>query len=227
MTTFPGSPRLLKGAIIGIDPFNPLASVILFQYNPDTLTRRLTAQVAGSGGYGGYIDRGEALRFKGPPDESFSLEVEIDATDQLEQGDAKATSMGIHPVLASLEMLLYPKSAVMIANDVLAAIGVIEVIQPEAPLTLFVWGQKRVLPVRLTSFSITEEAFDPHLNPIRAKVSLELQVLNYQDLGLASVGGALFMVHQVAKEAMATASGVNNLSPSSVFSFVSNLSLGG
>ena len=227
MTTFPGSPKLLKGAIIGIDLFNPLASVIIFQYNPDTLTRRLTAQTAGSNGYSSYIDRAEALRLMGPPQETISLEVEIDAADQLEKADAKAIAMGVHPTLASLEMLLYPKSAVMIANDVLAAIGVIEVIQPEAPLTLFIWGQKRVLPVRLSGFSITEEAFDPNLNPIRARVSLDLQVLNYQDLGLSSVGGALFMVHQVAKEAMATINGVNNLSPSSAFSFVSNASIGG
>ena len=85
----------------------------------------------------------------------------------------------------------------------LAAAGVIEVVAPEAPLTLLVWGPKRVLPVRMNGFTITEEAFDPNLNPIRAKVSLDLMVLNYHDLGLVSVGGALFMAHQIAKETMA------------------------
>ncbi len=207
MSTFPGSPQLLKGALIGVDPFNPLASVIVFQYNPDTLTRTLTAQTTG----GGNTDRGEALRLKGPPQETIKIDVEIDATDQLEQGNGTATSLGIHPTLASLEMLLYPKSALVIANEVLAAIGIIEVIPPEAPLTLFVWGVKRVLPVRLTEFSITEEAYDPNLNPIRAKVSLGMRVLNYSDLGLLSVGGGLFMAHQVMKEVMATIGGVSTL----------------
>ena len=206
MTTFPNSPRLQKGAIVGVDPLNPLASVIVFQYNPDTLTRTVTAQAAG-----GNADRGEALRLKGPPQETIKLDVEIDAADQLEQANPLATSLGLHPTLASLEMLLYPKSALVIANEVLLNFGIIEIIPPEAPLTLFIWGIKRVLPVRLTELSITEEAFDPNLNPIRAKVGLGLRVLTYQDLGLLSVGGAMFMAHQVAKEVMATIGGAGNL----------------
>ena len=120
--------------------------------------------------------------------------------------------MGLYPALAALEMLLYPKSALVVANEVLARFGIIEVIPPEAPLTLLIWGLKRVLPVRLTQLTITEEAFDPVLNPIRAKVSLDLRVLTYQDLGLLSAGGALFMAHQVAKETMATISSVGEIS---------------
>jgi hypothetical protein len=206
MTSFPGSPRLQKGAIIGLDPFNPLASVIVFQYNPDTMTRTISAQTTG-----GTADRGEALRLKGPPQETIKLDVEIDATEQLERGDGTAGSMGIYPALAGLEMLLYPKSALVIANEVLLNVGVIEVIPPEAPLTLFIWGVNRILPVRLTELSITEEAYDPNLNPIRAKVSLSLRVLNYHDLGLLSVGGTLFMAHQIAKEVMATIGSVGNI----------------
>ncbi len=207
MSSFPGSPRVLKGAIIGVDLFNPLASIIIFQYNPDTMTRTLTAQTTSSDN----AAKGETLRLKGPPRETIKVDVEVDAADQLEVADAMATTIGLHPTLASLEMLLYPKAASMIANDVLAAAGVIETIPVEAPLTLFVWGAMRTLPVRIDEFSITEEAFDTILNPIRAKVSLSLQVLNYQDLGLASVGGALFMVHQIAKEVMATISGVSTI----------------
>ncbi|HEX6938802.1 MAG TPA: hypothetical protein VF158_05280 [Longimicrobiales bacterium] len=207
MTTFPNSPRLRKGAIIGVDPFNPLASVIVFQYNPDTLTRRLAVQAAGNA-----PAQGEALRLKGPPQETISVVVEIDAADQLERSDSLTMGAGLHPTLAALEMLVYPKSALVIANEVLARAGIIEVIPPEAPLTLFVWGIQRVVPVRLTEFSITEEAFDPDLNPIRARVSLGMRVLTYQDLGLPSVGGALFMAHQVAKEAMATINSVGTLS---------------
>ncbi len=209
MSSFPNSPLLQKGAIIGIDPFNPLASVIIFQYNPETMTRTITAQTTGREG-----DRGEALRLKGPPQETIRLDVEIDATDQLERTDGIATGMGVYPTLASLEMLLYPKSALVIANEVLLNLGMIEVIPPEAPLTLFVWGVKRILPVRLTELGITEEAYDPSLNPIRAKVSLGLRVLNYHDLGLASVGGTLFMAHQIAKEVMATIGSVGNIAGS-------------
>jgi hypothetical protein len=123
-------------------------------------------------------------------------------------------------------MLLYPKSALVIANEVLAAAGIIEVIPPEAPLTLFVWSVKRVVPVRLTTFSITEEAFDTGLNPIRAKVNLGLRVLNYQDLSLLSPGGALFMAHQVIKEVMATIGGVSNVAGAVSGSFSASASIG-
>lgn len=210
MTTFPGSPRLMKGAIVGVDKFNPLASVILFQYNPDTLTRSLRVYSGKEQSY--YLDRGEALRRAGPPEETIQLEVEIDAADQLERSEITATEMGVHPVLASLEMLLYPKALEIITNEALLSAGLLEVEAPEAPLTLFVWGPKRVLPVRLTDFSITEQAFDTHLNPIRASVSLSLNVLSYQDLGLSKPGGALFMAHQVSKEVMATINGMSNVS---------------
>lgn len=204
MSSFPGSPKVMKGAIIGLDPSNPLASVIIFQYNPEALTRTLTAQTSGSDN----AAKKEVLRLTGPPKEEIKLDVEIDATDQLEQAKAPATTMGLYPTLASLEMLLYPKSAVTIANEVLAPLGMIEIIPVEAPLTLFVWGPKRTLAVRITGLTITEEAFDPNLNPIRAKVGLSLHVLNYDDLGLLSVGGALFMAHQIEKEVMATIGGV-------------------
>lgn len=206
MTTFPGSPRLLKGALVGLDPFNPLASVIVFQYNPDTMTRRLEARATGGEG-----ERGEAFRLTGPPKETITLSIEIDAADQLEQGNPLAVTMGIHPTLAALEMMLYPKSAVVIANTLLSLIGTIEVIPAEAPMTLFVWGAQRVLPVRLTSFSITEEAYDPLLNPIRAKVELSLTVLSYNDLPLLNPGYTLFLAHQIAKEAMATTNVINSV----------------
>jgi hypothetical protein len=204
VTSFPGSPRVLKGAIVGVSVLDPLSSIVLFQYNPETLTRTLRAKAAGS-----ESDKSEALRLAGPPDESIKLDVEIDAADQLEKGSG---DLGVYPALSRLELLLYPGSVITIANEALTHLGVIEVIPPEAPLTLLVWGPKRVLPVRLTGFTITEEEFDPELNPIRAKVSLELNVLNYHDLGLVSVGGALFMAHQIAKEAMAKTGAPTSLS---------------
>jgi hypothetical protein len=223
MSTFPGSPKTQRGAIIGLDPFNPLASIVVFQYNPDTLTRTITAQSVAAN-----ADRGEVLRLKGPPQETIACSVEIDAADQLEQGDGSAEAMGIYPALSALEMLVYPKSALMIANEVLARLGIIEIIPPEAPLALFAWGIKRIVPVRLTQFTITEELFDPSLNPIRAKVQLDMRVLSYNDLGLLSAGGALFMAHQIAKEAMATINGASALTgPGSAFTASASISVGG
>ncbi len=208
MTSFPGSPRLLKGAIIGLDPLNPLTSVIVFQYNPETITRRLEARSSGGGDNG---DRSEAFRLTGPPKETITLSgIEIDATDQLEQGSPVALVSGVYSTLAALEMLLYPQSAKVLTNFALAQAGSIEIIPPEAPLTLFVWGLARVLPVRLTGFSITEEGFDALLNPIRAKVDLTLQVLSYVDLKLDTPGHTLFMAHQIAKEVLAKANVISS-----------------
>jgi hypothetical protein len=200
MTSFPGSPRLVKGAIVGIDKWNPLASVIVFRYNPEELSRSIQAQTIGT-------DSGtsaEVLRLKGAPTETITISnLSIDATDQLEKADPVATSSGIYPQLSALEMLLYPKSAVVIANAALKAAGAIEIIQPEAPLTLFIWGEKRVLPVRITELSISEKAHDPNLNPILAEVTLSMQVLSYNNLQETHPGYALFLAHQVVKEAMA------------------------
>lgn len=184
----------------------PLPNIIIFQYNPAQLSRTLTAQAAPSEG-----DMGEVLRLKGPPKESITLKIEIDATDQLEKGSATSGSLGLHPTLAALELLLYPKSSLVIANQVLAAAGVIEIVPPEAPLTLLVWGLKRVVPVRVKSLSVNETAFDPALNPIQADVDLSLDVLTYYDLGLLSPGGIISMAHQVLKEALAMMEGAKNL----------------
>ena len=208
MTTFPGSPRLLKGAIVAVGLTSPLATVVVFQYNPETLTRSLEPQLAG-GEQGG---RFEALRYKGAPVENITLEAGIDASDQLETGTGPAVNFGIYPQLSALEVLTYPASALVIANTLLLAVGTIEIIPPAAPLTLFVWGSKRILPVRLSTFSITEEAFDVNLNPIRAKVSLGMRVLSYNDLLPTSPGYHVFLAHQVAKEALAAMASGTNLS---------------
>jgi len=208
-SSFPRSPKLLKGAIVAIDPFNPLSSVIVFQYNPQTLKRNLKATSVSTAQSNA---RAEAMRLSGAPKETINIDVEIDATDQLEQAETNAVSMGIYPQLSALEMLLYPKSSQVIINTALLATGVTEVIPPMAPFTLFIWGPKRVVPVRLTSFSISEEAHDTSLNPIRAKVSLGLEVLSYNDLPLTHPGYYVFLAHQVAKETMATISSVGDLS---------------
>jgi hypothetical protein len=206
MTTFPNSPRVLKGALVGVSPTNPIPSVIIFQYNPDTLTRSIKPRAPGGDGA-----RSEALRLTGPPEETIKVDVDIDAVDQLEKSDGIATSLGIYPQLSALEMLAYPPSATVIANTVLLATGVIEIVPPDAPLTLFIWGAKRILPVRITDFSITEEAYDHALNPIRAKVGLGLRVLSYNDLSITDPGYYIFMAHQIVKETLSVVSTVSDL----------------
>jgi len=207
MTGFTGSPQIIKGAIVSIDMFNPLTSVVIFQYNPESLTRTLQAQTVGADSG----DQSEAMRLKGAPVETIKINVEIDATDQLEKADGNATSMGIYPQLSALEMIIYPKSSLVIANTALMAVGTMEIMPPMAPFTLFIWGPKRVLPVRLTDFSVTEEAYDVNLNPIRAKLDLGLRVLSYNDLPITHPGYYMFLSHQMIKEAMAVVGSISNL----------------
>lgn len=202
MTTYPNSPKLLKGGIVLINPStSAVLRIIALQYNPDTLTRSL--QVQGVGGEGG--DRSEALRLKGPPVETIKLEAEIDAADQLEfpEQHENVVKSGLHTQLAALETIVYPGSSQLQSNNKLAKAGRLEIAPMEAPLTLFVWSNNRILPMRLTEFSITEEAFDPSLNPIRAKVNLGMRVLSVDDLGFDHKGGSLFMTYLQNKEQLA------------------------
>lgn len=208
MSAFPSSPRLLKGGIVLLDPSSGMVRrIIALQYNPDTLSRTLQVQ-----GMGDHANRSEALRLKGPPIETLKVEAEIDVSDQLEFPDGNvAVSVGLFPQLAALETLVYPASSELLSNNALASIGTLEIAAMESALTLFVWSKARILPVRLTDFSITEEAFDPTLNPIRAKVSLGMRVLSIDDIGFDSKGGSLFMVYLQQKERFAAMSPLGNL----------------
>jgi len=193
------SPRLLKGAIISLDPTTgaPRGTIAL-QYNPDSITRSLQPQSIGE-----EPDRTEVLRLKGPPIETIKCTAEIDATDLLASGDANTLQFGIQPQLAALELLVYPSSADLIANEALTSAGTLEILPMSSALTVFVWSKTRITPVRITDLEVTEEAFDPQLNPIRATVALGMRVLNVNDVGFQSPAGALYMVYQVEKEALA------------------------
>ena len=203
MSGFPASPRLLKAGLVLLDPdsFAVLPNgVIVMQYNPDTLTRTLKIKGVQEGG-----DRSEALRLTGPPDETIKLDAEIDATDQLENPEQNQATVeyGIAPQLAALETMVYPASAALQNNYALSQQGTLEIMPILAPLSLFVWSAARIVPVRLTDFSITEEAFDPRLNPLRAKVSLGLRVLSIDDLYFSDKGGSLYLAYQRQKESLA------------------------
>jgi hypothetical protein len=202
LSPFPGSPRLVRGGLVQVDPDSgTVLRTIPLQYNPDTITR--TLEVQASGAQTG--DRSEALRLRGAAVEKIKLEAEIDATDRLEDPEANrdAVKLGIQPDLAALETLVHPRADDLQANDDLAGSGVLEVLPLEAPLTLFVWSRQRIVPVRVTNLSFTEEAFDVALNPIRAKVALELRVLSVDDLGFRHRGGTLFMAYLRNKESLA------------------------
>ena len=202
MNTFPGSPQLLKGGLILLDPESgAILRIIALQYNPETLTRTLQAQAVGAEGG----DRSQALRLKGPPIETIKLDAMIDAADQLEfpEQNQTTTELGLRSQLAALETIIYPDSARLQSNNRLANAGTLEILPMPAPLLLFSFGQSYLVPVRLTEFSITEQAFNPNLNPILAKVSLGLRVLSINDLDFDSKGGSLFMVYQQQKERMA------------------------
>lgn len=202
MTTFPDSPQILKGGLVLLDPLtSAVQRVIVLQYNPDSLSRTLQAQAAG----GTEGDRSEVLRLKGPPVETLKLEAEIDATDQLEKAQPGAAILesGLFPALSALETILYPTTTQILSNHALASAGVLEILPMETPLTLFVWSRSRIVPVRITDFSVTEEAFDTNLNPIRAKVSLGMRVLSVNDLGFDHRGSSIYLAYQRAKETFA------------------------
>lgn len=205
MGSFPGSPRILRGAIVAVTPLSPLSRIVIFQYNPSELRRTLRPRSAPSEQQVGPAD---AHRIWGAPTETITMTVEVDAADQLETGDPVAAATGIAPQLASLEMLLYPDSLQVIANTVLLQTGAIEILPPESFLTVLVWGPGRAVPVRLQDLTITEQAFDPGLFPTRATVEVSLQVLSYSDLPVSDPGYTLFLVYQVLKETMASVAGV-------------------
>ena len=199
MSSYPNSPPIFKAGLVVLDPdTGSMRKVIVLQYNPETLSRSF--EVTASDGYAE-----DALRLGVPPGESITLEAYIDAVDQLEQPEAntEAVDLGIHPQLAALETLLYPTvDSLNTAYDE-SARGVLEIAPIAGPLTLFVWSRQRVVPIAITSFSVTEEDFDTRLNPIRARVSLGLKVLSVKEMGFQHKGGKFYLGYQKTKEQLA------------------------
>src|SRR5580698_3532853 len=133
MTGFPGSPRLVRAGIVTMDPYTAaVQSVIALQYNPDSLSRTLQIQAVPGGQDGVRVD---ALRLRGPAIETFKIEAELDATDQLEFPTQfpNAVQYGLHPQLAQLEMLVNPSVETLFADDAMASAGTLEIIPLEQP----------------------------------------------------------------------------------------------
>lgn len=196
-TGYPRSPRMLRAGLVRLDATaRQVLDVVVFQYNPDSLTRTLQPRsMAAEPG-----DRLEVMRLTGPPHETIKFEAEIDAADQLEHPDAAGNipfaDEGLLPTLAVLERLITPTVAELQAVDALYDQGMFEVAPAEAPLSVLVWGAERVVPVLVTSLSLTEEAFDPRLQPVRVKASFECRVLTSSDLPLQHLGGSLYISHR-------------------------------
>ena len=214
-TASPIAPRVAKGGLVAFRPPDPVPVVIAFQYNPDEVQR--TLQLRGSEGGG----RGDASRVSGPPGETLSFKVEIDAADQLAAPAANPITVqnGLHPVIAALEALLFPPYALVVANEALAMAGSAFIQGEEAPLVLLVWGQRRIVPVRLDSLTIREQAFDQALNPIRVEVDLAATVQTYRDLEVTNPGYWVYLAAFGQKEVMAalntfgTDSGIRGILP--------------
>jgi hypothetical protein len=205
---FPRSPKLLKGALVIFETKLPVpTNFIIFQYNPDSMNRSFLqfAPMADP-----RLGAGDSQYITLPPLESFQTTIELDAADQLESSNPLAVTVGLHPALAALETLISPPSTALILNKVLALAGSSIISPAQVPLVLFVWGPARVVPVRVMSVGIAEEAFDTLLNPIRAKVALEMRSLSFIELVMAGPPfDTLGIVNLVAKEVLARANAVN------------------
>jgi hypothetical protein len=176
-------PPLQKGAlvqlvkdIVGV----VLPNVVLFQYNPEKLSHTITPWNPQE------VDqtqRGAQMPLVQPfnPQESFSLSLELDATDELEAGNPIAYASGVAPRLAALKKLTYPSEGMfgdLIRNaKALAGGAACDVARPTVPVVLFVWGPGRMLPVRVSSFGVEETLYSPMLKPLHATVSLGLEVM--------------------------------------------------
>lgn len=219
------TPRLLKGALIyfGSPMLIPIPNIIVFQYNPESMTRSLNpwkplTPVQGkksewdeatktwqmTEAEATYQTARAALAQPYDPEETFSLVLELDATDALETPDKHpvAALTGIADRLAAIEMLMYPPgdntltllsqaglsvSASVSVGSASLGIGgaggaLAAVERKEAPVVLFFWGPGRILPVKITSLSIEEQQFSPTLYPLRAKATIGVRVLEPADL---------------------------------------------
>lgn len=215
----------LKGAFIKLDAgvLGKLPSVIVFQFNPAQVTRkptlvRVPTKSDGSG-------KKPAVLQPDEPSESISFTLRLDATDQLAQGNPIAATSGILPTLSALELLL--SSTRSPAAELASLIGSKKRKKPhqhppaKLSTVFFFWGPFRILPVTVNSLNITETEYDPRLNPVRAEVAVELEVLTPFMLGDARVAIGAYRYTQGVKHVMAAL----NLANAAQLGFSSSLSM--
>jgi hypothetical protein len=208
-SSFPGTPRVEHGALLVYrnESASATPDEIPFQYNPDELRRSLSARTPprAGGGHESGGAREDALRVPGPPVETITLSIELNAVELIDdqRKGRLVTSDGLNGALATLELLLYPSSHLIANNQQLAGNGAVQIRPAEVPITVLVFGSSRVVPVLITGFSIAETQFDTHLRPILAKVDLTLRVLSYMDLRPNTIGRKTYIAYQKEKERLA------------------------
>jgi hypothetical protein len=221
----------LRGALVEFMPtmLIPIPNVIVFQYNPETMTHTWTQPQAVQAAAGAMP--GNPLAVTGSPGEAFGFTLAMDAQEDIADGTAGsglAQVSGIYSRLAALEMLIHPSSSTTSSGLLGMATAALSsalsggggskpprtVPANTLPVVLFVWGPGRIVPVRVTSLTITEQRYDTLLNPIHAEAQLGLQVLTPQDL--AATSDTLTTVAKVAyqytlslRQALAIANLVN------------------
>jgi hypothetical protein len=204
---------VLKGALVAFtNSFLPIPvpDVTVFQFNPESLTHTWSQPSAGGGSAKPGTEAGNPMAVPGVPGEQFSLTVHLDANEDIADGGASgalASISGVYPRLAAMEMLLYPPGSgtSSLLGQATAALGlgggtssVTRTVPNSAvPVTLFVWGLFRILPVRLTGLTITETLYDTALNPVHAEAKVELKVLSPTELEAAG-GDVLAQLATVA-----------------------------
>jgi hypothetical protein len=192
MPGFPGSPRILKGAFVRYDTAKAAPRIIIFPFNPETLSRTILPGPPAPAA-------GPPNPATGSPQETVVFTLTLDATDALEQANAQAGTMGVYPVLSAIELLMYPPPP------------------GQTPVTLFVWGPNRILPVRVAGLSVLESLFNPNLSPIQASVQVTLVVASADDI--PSLGyliehiGALNVMAALGYSASPTGTGVGLPAP--------------
>lgn len=244
-TGYSRSPKLLKGALIyfGAPMLIPIPNIIIFQYNPESMTRTLTPfqplekkQVFKTQEeINDYLEKRANLSQPYDPQESFSLTLELDATDALENPESHPVAFlsGVADRLAAIEMLMYPpgdkggllgsvSASVSVGGLSLGFGGAAADTNPKRiPIVLFFWGPGRIVPVRVTSLSIEEQQFSPILYPLRAKATIGLKVLDNDDLvaydgdeatgALVSLAKGCYKFTRAQKEVLALANLANGV----------------
>jgi hypothetical protein len=192
---FGNRPRILRGAFVEYGLAVP-PSMVVFQFNPVELARHRSIGISVSESLmpGDGEDRlrryhqsqGNLAKVRDAQtvtvaEETISLSVRLDATDALDEGDGMAQTFGVLPRLATLELMVVPRSESLLASlvdDALAdRTGYRFTPAANPPLILFIWGRKRVIPVNITGLTITETLFDTTLTPVRATVAVEMTAI--------------------------------------------------
>lgn len=171
---------------------------IPFQYNPATLRRTIQPDYAGGTGQ----TRSTPLMFGGAPRETIDVELQIDAGSSSgvkPDPFPQVTEKGIRPLLAALEMAMYPPWTTVSDYQGRLQGGALEVGVYEVPLVIFRWGARKA-PVRISRYTVTETLFDAQLNPVQARVSISMDVIGFSEVLPSDPAWNIYEAYQKSKE---------------------------